>query len=231
MEKGRRSSVDGKSGQEGSCEEELPRFFITSSTQAFPLLSHVLSRPESPKQWNSRLWTLRAGRNLSSPTHWLSVGLGERYFLPWSLVSSPVKWSMVLIMSNSLDHGRIIVYVESTGGFTVKLMKIKLQGSSRAHRPLQGSVHPPGMWEERAAQQGAGVWGATEAWSYPLCPGDRPGATSTTSTANWLQQPRAPWELIEWVTLWGRAGTQFSKMLTPTIVKKLYTLFESVQGK
>ena len=47
-----------------------------------------------------------------------------------------------IIIFNSLDHRRIIICVESSGGFTLKLMKRKLQGFSLARAPPR--LYPPG---------------------------------------------------------------------------------------
>ena len=86
----------------------------------------------------------------SSLSLWFSVGRGGLRSLVLSLLTYKIS-----VRSNSLDRGRIITCVESSGRFTLKLMKFKLQDSSLAQTPprlrasprdARGKSSPAGRW-------------------------------------------------------------------------------------
>ena len=75
--------------------------------------------------------------------------------------------------ANSLDRESITMCVENHGRFSLELTKLKLQDFSLAGA-AHGSEHPPGVREEAAVLQGAGVWGYCSG-GLPSVPGGPSG--------------------------------------------------------
>lgn len=150
--------------------------------------------------------------------------------VPSSMILSFLTRKMVLVISNSLDHGRVIICVESSSGFTLKLMKRKLQGFT-CMGPLQGSEYPRGMWEEIGAHHRLQECGVLLQLRVTLC----------ALVIGLPALPPCPTDICNHLHLWinwvssllcgeGKAY-KFSKMLATVIIEKPYTGFGSVQGE